>query len=198
MTELPNPLEVRKADNPINDIFLKRWSPRAMSGEEVTDAELRSMFEAARWAPSSYNEQEWRFLYAGKSSAHWNSFFDLLLEANQDWCKNASHLVAIVARLTFTLDDSPNGVATLDCGAAMQNLLLQAAELGVVAHPMAGFHWDKASEVLQIPDGYAIQAMIALGKPGDPATLSPELAELEKPTGRKPLNEIVREGLFSF
>lgn len=198
MNQLPDALSVREREHEAFDIFVRRWSPRAMSGEAVTQAELMTVFEAARWAPSTYNEQEWRFLYAEKGTPAWATFFDLLVEPNQVWCQNGSHLIAVVARNTFVRNGKENPVATLDTGAAMQNLLLQASELGIVAHPMAGFDWDGAKEALKIPDGFSICAMIVLGRPGTTDVLPAEIAENEKPTQRKPLSQIAQEGTFSF
>jgi nitroreductase len=198
MSKLPNPLESRKSEYPVLPLFLKRWSPRAMSGKSVSEKDLMTLFEAARWAPSTYNEQEWRFLYAAREDKEWANFFGLLLEANQVWCKDASHLIAVISRLTFVRNGNSNPVAVIDTGAAMQNILLQAAELNIVAHPMAGFNWGEAASILRIPEGFAIQAMIAIGQPGDPISLPPELAEREVPTDRKPLADIAMQGLFGF
>ncbi|MCI5066735.1 nitroreductase family protein [bacterium] len=198
MTSLPDPLTVREQQHGVHSLFVKRWSPRAMSGEKVSADELRTLFEAARWAPSTYNEQEWRFLWAEKGTPHWDTFFGVLVEANQEWCEKGSHLVAVIARETFVRNGNENPVAVLDTGAAMQNFLLQAAELGVVAHPMAGFDWENGPKTLNIPDGFRLSAMIVVGKPGDPTELPTELAEREEPTDRKELSKIVQEGLFNF
>src|SRR5205823_8973487 len=106
MTKLPDAQKHRKAEHPIESIFLRRWSPRAMSGEPITDREMMSIFEAARWAPSTYNEQEWRFLYARRETPQWPLLFDLLMEANQAWCKNAAVLVVVLARKAFAFSPS--------------------------------------------------------------------------------------------
>src|ERR1043165_9728791 len=98
----PDPLSIRKSDYPIEPLFLRRWSPRALSGEPLTERELMTLFEAARWAPSTYNEQEWRFLYARRDTPQWPLFFELLMEANKAWGKNAAVLVVILARKIFT------------------------------------------------------------------------------------------------
>src|SRR2546422_5764006 len=102
MSQLPNPEDHRKPDYPIESLFIRRWSPRAMTGEALTEAELMRLFEAARWAPSTFNEQEWRFLFARNSSAHWQTFFNILMPANQAWCKKASVLLVVVSKKTFT------------------------------------------------------------------------------------------------
>src|SRR5437868_1543418 len=99
---MPNPVyQSRKADYPIEELLLRRWSPRALSGEPLSEQELCTLFEAARWAPSTYNEQEWRFLYARRDTPQWQQFFELLMEANQAWCKRAAVLVVVLARKTF-------------------------------------------------------------------------------------------------
>lgn len=198
MPGLPDATRIRHADSPINPIFLKRWSPRAMSGELLSEGELSSLFEAARWAPSTYNEQEWRFLYAWNGRSHWQTFFDLLMAANQAWCAKAAVLVVVISKKTFTRNGKPNPVHTFDAGAAFENLALQGAEMGLVVHGMAGYDRDKARNQLQIPDDYSVEAMIAIGKPGDAASLPPELREREKPSDRKPVSEIAKEGTFSF
>lgn len=198
MSTLPNPLDHRSADHPIEALFLKRWSPRAMTGEPITDAELHMLFEAARWAPSTYNEQEWRFLTARRDGPHWQTFMHLLMEANQVWCKHAAVLVVALSHKVFERNGKPNPVHTLDTGMAMQNLFLQGSHMGLVTHGMAGFDRDKARHDLGVPDDYQVEAMIAIGRPGNPADLPAELREREVPTGRKPVHEIVREGRFAF
>ena len=198
MSQLPDPLEHRKADWPIEPIFLKRWSPRAMTGESLRDDELMTLFEAARWAPSTYNEQEWRFLYARRDSAHWQTFFDLLAEANQVWCKRAAALVVVLSHKVFTRNGKPNPVHTFDSGSAFENLALQGGAMGLVVHGMAGFDRDRARSALKVPHDYDVEAMIALGRPGTPRDLPEELQKIEKPSGRKKVNEIAREGPFAF
>src|SRR5262245_36262805 len=107
MAKLPDALTVRKPDYPIEPIFLRRWSPRAMTGEPIKEDELMRMFEAARWAPSTYNEQEWRFLYGRNNSPNWNTFFNLLVPANQAWCKSAGVLLVVLSKKTFTHNGKP-------------------------------------------------------------------------------------------
>src|SRR2546423_11521694 len=148
MTPLPDAQKHRKAEHPIESILLRRWSRRAMSGEPITDKEMMSLFEAARWAPSTYNEQEWRFLYARRDSAHWPVFMDLLMEANRVWCSKAALLCVVLARRTFTHDNQPNPVHLFDAGSAWENLALQATSMGLVSHGMAGFDFQKARTVL--------------------------------------------------
>ena len=192
----PDPASIRKPDYPIETLFLRRWSPRAMSGEPLTDREFMTLFEAARWAPSTYNEQEWRFLYARRDTPQWPLFFDLLMEANQAWCKNAAVLAVVLARKIFTHNGKPNPVHLYDAGSAWENLALQAASMGLVAHGMAGFDFEKARKNLRVPDHFAVAAMFAIGRPGNPAELPSELREREVPSQRRPLRDTIAEGAY--
>jgi nitroreductase len=196
MNTSSDPKSARKADHAIDPLFLRRWSPRAMSGEPLSDEELWTLFEAARWAPSTYNEQEWRFLYARRDMPQWPQFFALLMEANQVWCKRAAVLTVVLARKVFTRNGSPNPVHVFDTGSAWENLALQAAAMGLVAHGMAGFDFEKARNSLHVPDHFAVTAMFALGRPGNPADLPPELREREVLTGRRPMRESICEGPY--
>jgi nitroreductase len=198
MSQLPKAEDHRKPEYPIESLFIRRWSPRAMTGEPLSDEELMRLFEAARWAPSTYNEQEWRFLYARRDTPHWVTFFDLLMEANQAWCKDAAVLVVALARKTFSRNEKPNPVHLFDTGSAWQNLALQATAMGIVSHGMAGFDFDKARSALRVPDQYAVAAMFALGRPGDPDKLPTELRERETITDRRPVRESICEGAFCF
>lgn len=198
MSKLPNPEEFRKPEYPIERLFIRRWSPRAMSGEPLTEQELLTVFEAARWAPSTYNEQEWRFLYARRESTHWQTFFDLLMDANKAWCRNAAVLTVVLARKTFTKTGKPNPVHIFDTGSAWENLALQATAMGIVSHGMAGFDFERAKSALKVPEEFAVVAMFALGRPGDPDQLPPELREREQITSRRPVRESICEGPFQF
>jgi nitroreductase len=198
MATLPNPLDTRKADHPIETLFLKRWSPRALIPTGLSDADLNRLFEAARWAPSTYNEQEWRYLYSRHGDDHWNTFMNILGEANQVWCRNAAVLLVVLSKKTFTRNSKPNPVHTFDSGLSAMNLMLQAAAMDIVAHGMAGFDREKARRELRVPDDYAVEAMIAIGRPGDPDDLPPDLREREVPSDRKKIHEIARPGVFSF
>jgi nitroreductase len=193
-----NALEVRKADHPIESLFVERWSPRAMSGEPLSEGEILTLFEAARWAPSTYNEQEWRFLYAQRETPQWKAIFDLLVEGNQAWCKNAAMLVVIVAHKVFAQNGKPNPVHLFDVGAAFENIALQGTAMGLVVHGMQGFDFEKARTALKVPDDYAVAAMFAAGRPAPVDVLPEKLREREKPTGRKPVSEIICEGPFAF
>src|SRR6185437_5585799 len=132
MAILPGGRAHRTPEYPIERLFIERWSPRAMNGEPLDNAELMRLFEAARWAPSTYNEQEWRFLYAPRDTPHWPAFFGLLMEANQAWCHRAAVLIVVLSHKVFARDGRPNPVHTFDSGAAFENLALQGAAMGLV------------------------------------------------------------------
>ena len=198
MGQLPDPGQHRKPDYPIEPLIYRRWSPRAMSGEPLTERELLTLFEAARWAPSTYNEQEWRFLYARRDTPSWPLLFDLLTEANQLWCARAAVLVVVLARKTFTRNGKPNPVHLFDVGSAWENLALQATAMGLVSHGMAGFDFEKARGVLRVPDHFAVAAMFALGRPGDPDQLPEDYRAMEVPSQRRPVKESICEGAFNF
>ncbi|KKP35920.1 MAG: Nitroreductase [candidate division TM6 bacterium GW2011_GWF2_32_72] len=186
----------RVAPFKVADLFINRWSPRAMSGESITDFELMSLFEAARWAPSSYNNQPWRFIYAKRDSKNWSKFFDLLVDFNKQWAKNAAALVLLISRKKFEYNDKPSRTHELDAGAASENFSLQGFLNGLVVHGMEGFDYDKSREVLGIPEDYTILAMYAVGKPGKKEDLSKELQEREEMSDRKKIEEFVFEGNF--
>lgn len=198
MAKLPNPEEIRTPASAIEPLFIRRWSPRAMTGAPVNGETLDTLFEAARWAPSSYNEQEWRFLYAHRDGAHWPTFFELLAEGNRAWCHKAGVLVVVLSHKVFARNGKPNPVHGFDTGAAFENLALQGSAMDLVVHGMMGFDYDQARAVLMVPDDYAVEAMIAIGHPGDPDELPEELRKIEVPSQRKPVSELVREGKFSF
>jgi nitroreductase len=174
-------------------IFHSRWSPRSFSDREVSPADLAKVFEAARWAASSFNEQPWRWLVGKRNSPTYNKILDSLMPFNQAWAGNAAVLILGTAKTKFSHNDSPNRVALYDLGAASSYLTLQAAALGLAAHQMGGFDQDTARKSLEIPDDYLIGAVIALGYQAQPAALSNEqmLAQEEAPRQRKPLSEIV-------
>ena len=179
------------AQHPIHDLFKRRWSPRAFSDQPVEAQKLRILFEAARWAPSSNNEQPWRFIVAIKDNeTEWSRLLACLVEGNRKWAYRAPVLILSVASLNFQDDSTPNRHAFYDTGMAVENLVLQATALGLAAHQMAGFDVEKARVDLKIPSGYEPVAMIAVGYPGDPASLTDRLRERElQPRSRQPISE---------
>lgn len=191
-------IEARETEGKVKPLFPNRWSPRAMSGEEISDRQLNILFEAARWGPSSYNNQYWRFLYARRGSDEWRNYLDLLVEQNREWAQDAGVLMVIVSKTTFDFNEKPARTHSFDTGAAWENLALQGSILGLVVHTMQGFNYDRAREVLEIPEAYHVEAMVAVGKHGSKDDLPPDLREQEKPSDRKSLDEIVTEGRFDF
>ena len=188
--------KTRKTAYGVDHLILNRWSPRSFSGEDLSDQDLFALFEAARWAPSSFNNQPWRFIYAKRGSKHWNTILDLLVDFNKQWCANASVLVVIVSKKTFDYNGKPSVTHQFDSGAAWENLALQATSQGLVTHAMQGFDYERARKDLAIPDEYDVMAMVAIGKKGPKEKLLPELQQREVPSDRKPLSEIVMEGKF--
>ncbi|HPD57659.1 MAG TPA: nitroreductase family protein [Smithellaceae bacterium] len=187
--------DFRKPEYDVDEIFLNRWSPRAMSGEEIEEKVLFQLFEAARWAPSSNNNQPWRFIYARRNTKHWDTFFDLLAEGNKNWAHNAAVLLVVVSKTTF--DNNKHArTHSFDAGAAWENFALQGSLLGLVVHGMQGFDYDEAKKVLEIPDDYQVEAMIAVGRPGRKEDLPDYQQEREFPSSRKSIVEIAMEGVF--
>jgi nitroreductase len=191
----------RQAELPIDPLFLDRWSPRAFDGAPVPDADLRTMFEAARWAPSAFNSQPWRFLYAMRGDADWDRFLSLLIPWNQSWARTASVLVYIVSdRLPFTDrktgEPAPSTTHSFDAGAAWACLALQATRMGYHAHGMSGIQYDLARAELGLTDRYHLNAACAIGRIGDPAQLDEKQRAREFPSDRKPQDAFVFRGGF--
>jgi nitroreductase len=174
-------------------IFHARWSPRSFSSREVSPADLAKVFEAARWAASSYNEQPWRFLVGTRNSPAYKKILDSLIPFNKQWAAAAPVLILGTARTKFSHNDAPNRVALYDLGAASSYLTLQATALGLATHQMAGFDPDAARKALEIPEDYVIGAVIALGYQGEPAALPNEqfVAQEVASRQRKPLEDFV-------
>jgi nitroreductase len=181
----------------INSLIANRKSLRAFSNANVDDIIMKKLFEAARWAPSSYNDQPWRFIYAYKDAPAFHQLLQTAVEFNQQWAKNASALMVSVAKMSFDHNGQPNAHAWHDVGMAMQNLAIQATELGVMIHQMAGFDAQKAKKIFNIPDGYEIVALVAIGYPGPKESLPESLRKMEDaPRTRKPIEEIAFEGAW--
>lgn len=189
-------MEIKKSTYPVNSLILKRWSPRAMSGEPITQNDLMTLFEAARWAPSSYNNQPWRFIYAMRDTPEWKIIFNLLVEFNQNWCKNAAVLIVIISKNNFEYNNKPSRTHSFDTGSAWENLTLQATHMNLVSHGMEGFDYDKAKKELGVPDDCTVEAMCAIGKPGKKENLPTDLQAKEIASDRKPITEFAFNGKF--
>lgn len=183
---------------PIHDIIARRWSGRAYdAGKPVSREHLLSLLEAARWAPSCFGDEPWRFLVWDRShdAAAWERAFACLAEGNQAWVKNAPVLLLVVADSAFRRNGSPNRWGQYDTGAASENLCLQAAALGLMAHQMGGFDPERIRAEFAIPERFACMAMIALGHPAEASTLQGELRQWEEaPRARRPLGELCFDG----
>jgi nitroreductase len=181
------------AQNGLLPVILERWSPRSFDSRPVSPADLKRVFEAAQWAPSSFNEQPWRFIVGRHGSDTFQKIVSTLAAGNQPWAPNAPVLILGVAKTHFTQNNNPNYYALFDLGAASALITLQAAALGLATHQMAGFDRDAARRVFEIPEGFAMGSVMALGYQGEPSALPNEkLIQMEtSPRSRKPMSEIV-------
>lgn len=179
---------------PVLDVITQRWSPVCFSDEALTDEQIQTLFEAARWAPSSYNEQPWRFVYAAKNDNGREALENLLLDGNA-WAKDAGLLIVAFGKKAYDKNDKPNRHYLYDTGCAMGYLFLQATSMGLIGHEMGGFRWQDANTELGVPDTMEAVAMMAVGHPGDPDTLSEELhARQISDRARLPLSDIAKRG----
>jgi nitroreductase len=187
-----------ETEYPIHDLLRARWSPRAYSERPVAPETLRSLWEAARWAPSSNNEQPWRFIVGTKEDpAQFDRLFACLREGNRRWAHRAPVLMLSVASLRFQEDGTPNRHAFHDVGLAVENLIVQATSLGVFVHQMAGFDVEKARKEFNIPEDHEPVAMMTVGYAGDPGLLPDPLRERElRPRRRIPITDFVFSGTW--
>ena len=176
-----------------DEMFMNRWSPRSFSKKQVPQADLMTLFEAAHWAPSAFNFQPWRFIVA-QTAEERNVFHSFIKEFNLAWCKSAPVLTLILSKTTNDGKFVPTH--SFDTGAAWANLALQANKKGLITHPMTGFNFDKAREVLHIPDEYKIEALVAIGYQDDKEKLPAQLQEREQPNGRHQLETFIMNGKF--
>ncbi len=190
----------RTADYPIEPMFLERWSPRAFTGEAISETDLLTMLEAARWAASSYNSQPWRFIYARRDTPCWDKFLGLLVPYNRSWAKNASALVILVSnslmRPPGADKDVPSPTHSFDAGTASGYFALQAYKMGWFTHGMVGFDRDRALAELNVPEGYTVEAAYTVGRLGDPSELPEALQAREHASARLPLTQLAFEGSF--
>ena len=197
----PSPVtNTRKADFPIDPQFTERWSPRAYTGEVISEADVMSMLEAARWAPSSNNAQPWRFAVVLRNDPQWDVLFTTLNPNNQAWAGKAGALVAIasyqLAAKAGSPDLAPNGMHAFDTGAAWAYMAMQAHLNGFSLHGIGGFDKVAGAQVLGLPADHTLQMLATVGKRGDAATLPDALREREAPNARKPLTTLAKRGSF--
>ena len=183
-------------DYPIHELIVKRWSPYCFDERSVTDEDLRSLFEAARWAPSSFNEQPWSYVVAKKeNSEEFTRLLSCLVEGNQVWAKAAAALALGITSLKFARNGKPNRAAIHDLGLSNGNLVLEATARGLSVHQMIGIFPDKAREIYEVPEGYEPMVAIAIGYAGVRKDLPQELEQRDiarRP--RKPLKELIFSG----
>lgn len=189
----------RQAHHPVDPIFTRRWSPRAFDGSVIPDDDLHTIFEAARWAPSAFNAQPWRFLYAKRESADWPRFLELLMPMNQVWAQHASVLIYICSDTMIEMKPgqlSPSHTHSFDAGAAWGSMALQATMLGYHAHGMAGVWWDKVREELKVPERFRVDAACVIGRTGSLDVLDEKNRAREKPSDRSPIADRFIAGDF--
>jgi nitroreductase len=190
----------RTADHEIDKVFLERWSPRAFTEEAIPEADLFSMFEAARWAPSSYNSQPWVFIYGLRGTPAFDKLLGLLIEFNQSWAKRAGALVVMASNSLMLPPGAEKAVPShshsFDAGAAWGSFALQGSMLGWHAHGMVGFDIPRAFTELNFPEGYRVEAAAAVGRLGDKSILPEAMQTREAPSPRKPVTDFAFEGKF--
>lgn len=193
-----NTAKQAKPDYPIHELLTKRWSPYAFSDRAVSDDDLRALFEAARWAASSYNEQPWSYIVATKANAaEFERVLSCLVEGNQAWAKAVPVLALGCTSLRFALNNNPNAAAVHDLGLASANLTLEATARGLFVHQMIGILPDKVRELYRVPDGVQPLTGLAIGYAADASVLPEKLRERDlAPRTRKPLAEIVFGGTW--
>jgi nitroreductase len=183
----------RIAECEVDSIFTDRWSPRAFLSDPLPEHQIKSLFEAARWAPSCFNEQPWLFVYATAPEQR-EKLVSALVPKNQRWASKCPLLMFVLARRQFKEGGRENRHAPFDAGAAWLSLALQARRLGLYAHAMAGFSIKKAYEVLGVSaEEYLIMAAIAVGRKGDADQLPEDIRSMESPNTRKPLAEVATD-----
>jgi nitroreductase len=183
---------------PVHDLVSERWSPRAFGEKAVAPEVLTSLFEAARWAPSSSNEQPWAYIVATRDNAeNFAKLLSILVPNNASWAQKAPVLALAVSEMAFAKSGTPNKNAQYDTGAASAWLTAEATSRGLFVHQMGGFDGEKAKQVFSIPAGWEPIAAIAIGYPGDPESLTPVLRERElAPRTRKPISSFVMSGTW--
>lgn len=186
----------RQADYPILPIFVERWSPRAFDPRPIDDESLMTLFEAARWSPSAMNLQPWRFVYVKREDPEWAAALGTLMAANQLWAANASALIFFISDTIMYYNGVPMPAHShsFDTGAAWMALALQAKSMGLITHGMTGVEFEAARTVLNVPETFRIDAVAAVGYPGDKAALPEKFQAREMPSDRRPVAESVFRG----
>jgi nitroreductase len=186
---------------PIHDIIAHRWSPRAYDANKVvSQMQIMSLLEAARWAPSCFGDEPWRFIVWDKNTdaEAWKNALDCIVPGNQDWAKDAPVLILIGADTLFSHNQKPNRWGAYDTGAAAVSLCLQATSMGLATHQMGGFDGEQARARFGIPAQIDLLAMLAVGYEADIDSLSDERKERAlAPRKRSPLGELFYDGVWN-
>jgi nitroreductase len=189
----------RQPDHPVAAQFPARWSPRSFTDRTVTEPQVMSLLEAARWSPSASNVQPWRLVWARRGEDAFAAIHATLAAGNQLWAGNAGALIAVASKDTQTNREGaevPNRTSGFDTGAAWMSLALQAQSMGLAAHAMGGFDHEKLAAAIHLPEGHTLHCVVAVGEQGPANALPEDLAAREKPSQRKPLADLAHHGRF--
>lgn len=191
-------MTARQAGHPIDALFLNRHSPRAFTLEEIPEAELLTLMEAARWAPSASNTQPLRLAWGRRGAAAFDTIAACLVPGNRIWAERAAALVVVASQAEAEKDGAPSALPwhAFDAGAAWMSLALQAHLRGWIAHAMGGFDKEAAARTLHLPQGHALHCVVAIGRHGPAETLPEHQRPREAPNSRRPLSEIAGHGRF--
>ncbi len=195
--------DTRQVDHEIHPLFVQRWSPRGFDQQvSIDQATLWQFFEAARWAPSAWNSQPWRFVYALKGTSYWDNLLATFSEYNRSWAAHASALVVVLSKRSFVAPGKAESIFlsshSFDTGAAWAHLALQASLQGWHTHAIGGYDQEQVRDLLSVPKDYQIEAIIVIGQQGSAGHLSEALQTREQPTPRRPAESFVAEGRFLF
>jgi len=189
-------LDHRKSEAAADDHFMARWSPRAMSGKPLSKEQMVILVEAARWAPSCFNLQPWRFVYSLKQDQYWDTYLALLMDMNRVWAEQAGALVVILSNDQFKDSAESSPTSGFDTGSAWMSMALQAQSMGLVSHAMWGFHHEKVRETIGAELHMTARALVAIGYPGDSETLPENYREKEIPSSRSSIDELMFNGML--
>lgn len=205
MSDAAHPSSVvngRVMEHPILPLFTQRWSPRAFTDEAIDEATLLGLLEAARWAPSSMNNQPWRFVYARRPSPEWSAIHATLVPFNQEWTARASALVVVLSKTVmvspYSGEAQPNRSHSFDTGAAWMSVALQATAAGFSTHAMTGVDFEALRTAIGAPADFTLDAVFAIGRQGPVDVLPEAMQSREVPSARKPLRAIATAGRFQF
>jgi nitroreductase len=190
--------KIASTEFPVIDLIKNRWSPRAFSNEPIEEEKISSLLEAAKWAPSCYNEQPWNFiLFKKENPEEFNKILNVLSPGNRLWAQNAPLIMLSVAKMNFERNNNFNRYSLYDVGSAVTNLTMQATSMGLYVHQMAGFDSEKAQQLFKIPDGYKPVSAIAIGYYGSIENLPDEFKKSESANRkRKPVSDFAFYGTW--